>query len=331
MSTAIRSPGGVFVRSAGGVRETEEGAPPILITSFESLGQASTYQSFNTSDLPVPYCAGGTFTILGSWAEMRVPATGASKNWNVTGITQANPAVVTTSSAHFFTNLMNVEIKNIGGMPELGTGPFRIVVVTANTFQLIDVDSIGYSPYTGGGTTNTIPVPELWRYQRQGLTSGYLENISHKCAGSPGYDVYDLDDNQLSNQGLFGTQGLESYYGGFVDLNLEGFPWVQNELVIVRSIVEVPALTGPPNESHSQALQYQANILTSDNTGPVEAAGWVLSAPSVFDFIIIDNGLGIQIRGNFDPPDIGQVIPFSVTGTNARGSDVHNWNVTVTV
>lgn len=69
----------------------------------------------------------------------------------ITGITQANPAVV-TSNAHGFSNGDEVEVAAIVGMTELNARRFTVAGVTANTFQLSGINSTGYGAYASGGT-----------------------------------------------------------------------------------------------------------------------------------------------------------------------------------
>lgn len=71
----------------------------------------------------------------------------------ITGITQANPAVV-TSNAHGYIAGDEVEINSVGGMTELNGRRFTVQNVTANTFELEGEDSSGYTAYTAGGTAN---------------------------------------------------------------------------------------------------------------------------------------------------------------------------------
>jgi hypothetical protein len=70
---------------------------------------------------------------------------------NITGITQANPAVVTVAG-HGYSNGDDVWINSVVGMTELNGRRFRIANVTTNTFELSGVDSTGYTAYTSGGT-----------------------------------------------------------------------------------------------------------------------------------------------------------------------------------
>lgn len=79
--------------------------------------------------------------------------TNAAKN--ITGITQANPAVVTVAS-HGYSNGQDVWINSVGGMTEVNGRRFRIANVTTNTFELSGVDSTGYTAYTSGGTAASV-------------------------------------------------------------------------------------------------------------------------------------------------------------------------------
>ena len=79
----------------------------------------------------------------------------------ITGITQANPAVV-TAAAHGYATGDDVFIAAVGGMTTLNQKRFRIAVLTANTYQLVGVDSSAYPAYTAGGTAArvyTLPTP----------------------------------------------------------------------------------------------------------------------------------------------------------------------------
>jgi len=70
----------------------------------------------------------------------------------ITGITQANPAVVTMSGGHSASNGDLVYISGVGGMTELNNRWFRVLSVTGTTFALKDENSAGYSAFTSGGT-----------------------------------------------------------------------------------------------------------------------------------------------------------------------------------
>ena len=79
---------------------------------------------------------------------------------NITGITNANPGVVTINS-HGYSNGDEVAISGVGGMTELNGRNFKVNNVTANTFELQDMsgtdfDTTSLGTYTSGGTAAKI-------------------------------------------------------------------------------------------------------------------------------------------------------------------------------
>lgn len=80
---------------------------------------------------------------------------------SITGITQANPAVVTVT-AHGFTNNQTVYISGVNGMLEVNNGFYNVTNITTNTFTLAHqvtgalVDSSAFGAYTSGGTAARI-------------------------------------------------------------------------------------------------------------------------------------------------------------------------------
>lgn len=82
---------------------------------------------------------------------------------NITGITKANPAVVTYSGADNYANGDEVYISSVGGMTEVN-GKFYLVAnvnTGSNTFELTDIDgnnidSTSYTTYTSGGTVEEV-------------------------------------------------------------------------------------------------------------------------------------------------------------------------------
>lgn len=83
-----------------------------------------------------------TATISGT-----VPATTAK---NISGITKANPGVV-TAVAHGLSNGDSLYMSDVLGMTQVNNLFFTAAGVTANTFQLSGVNTTGYSTYTSGG------------------------------------------------------------------------------------------------------------------------------------------------------------------------------------
>ena len=80
----------------------------------------------------------------------------------ITGITQTDPAVVTTTPENFFTNATLVTVSDVGGMTEVNGVSYYVKVLTSTTFELytdsaltLSVDATGYSAYTTGGRAVT--------------------------------------------------------------------------------------------------------------------------------------------------------------------------------
>lgn len=73
---------------------------------------------------------------------------------NITGVTKANPAVVTYDGADTYINGDRVVIESVLGMTELNNREFTVANVNAgaNTFELSGVDSSTYGTWTSGGT-----------------------------------------------------------------------------------------------------------------------------------------------------------------------------------
>lgn len=91
----------------------------------------------------------------------------------ITGITAANPAVV-TSAAHGYSNGDKVYITSVAGMTEVNNRWFTVANVTTDTFELSGVNSSGYTAYSSGGAageivelTTTYTTAQIARIQTQ--------------------------------------------------------------------------------------------------------------------------------------------------------------------
>ncbi len=78
----------------------------------------------------------------------------------VTGITQANPGVV-TCAGHGYSDGRTIYLDAVGGMDEVSGKPFLVSAATTNTFALQDLDgnnvnTTGYGAYTSGGTAELV-------------------------------------------------------------------------------------------------------------------------------------------------------------------------------
>lgn len=114
--------------------------------------------------IPFIYNADQTYVLEFGQEYMRVIKDGEyvfSSTKAITGITQADPAVV-TSTAHGFSNGDEVVIDaSVMGMYEVANRQFKVANVAANTFELqdmdgVNVDSTGYTAYSSGGNASLV-------------------------------------------------------------------------------------------------------------------------------------------------------------------------------
>lgn len=80
----------------------------------------------------------------------------------VTAITQANPAVVTTSFAHQYVNgiIVRLDFPAANGMPQIVGNTYVVTVVSSTTFSL-NVNSSNFQAYVNNQCAMVIPVGEL--------------------------------------------------------------------------------------------------------------------------------------------------------------------------
>lgn len=85
----------------------------------------------------------------------------ADSSASIANITNANPGVVTTGTAHGFSNGDKIWITGVNGMTQVNNTLFTIAGASGSTFNL-GVDTSGYNAYTSGGTA--------WKYVQPGET-----------------------------------------------------------------------------------------------------------------------------------------------------------------
>lgn len=93
-----------------------------------------------------------TLAVIDFAPSIAAPAWATTVTKTITNITQANPAVVTTSAAHTLSTDDLISITGVVGMTEVNNLTFEIVVLSSTTFLLKNIDSTGYTAYVSGGT-----------------------------------------------------------------------------------------------------------------------------------------------------------------------------------
>lgn len=113
-----------------------------------------TRSSHTSWTLSEPTINTGPFRTINSDRSLSI--TPSFSSYTITGITQANPGVV-TSAAHGFVNGAIVRITGVVGMTEVNNLSFTVANATTNTFELLGVDSTRYTAYSSGGLATLAP------------------------------------------------------------------------------------------------------------------------------------------------------------------------------
>ena len=123
---------------------------------------------------------------------------------NIQQVTQANPAVVTTTEDNFFTDGTRVTITNAQGMTQLNGNSYYANVITSNTFSLYSdsglstpIDSSAYTAYAYTSvsgttiTTNRVTVGSSTQFTANAAVS-FIGNMSTSgITANTTYYVYD--------------------------------------------------------------------------------------------------------------------------------------------
>lgn len=150
---------GDTIPSTGVAMMTDNGIQLTVLSGGQSFTVVGTAVSQITS---AAYPANGVasietldgFTIFTT--DYDAPQAVYGPSLTITDITEANPAVVTTSAAHGLDDNQQVLIQSVVGMTEVNNREFTIRVLTTTTFQLIGIDSSAFSSYSSGGTAKRV-------------------------------------------------------------------------------------------------------------------------------------------------------------------------------
>lgn len=180
------------------------------------------------------------------------PVTSSTKN--ITGITQASPAVV-TSNAHGFSNGDRVVVVSVGGMGQVNNREFTVAGAAANTFQLSGVNSTAYDAYTSGGTASKI-YEIVSPYLEADLDSIYVtQSADVLYITHPSYAPRTLTRTAHTSWTL-GTYGLSK--GPFAPLNTDS---------AVRVCVGHTDVAKNYRPGKSTTIRANADMFTADHVG----------------------------------------------------------------
>ena len=102
-------------------------------------------------------------------------------NWDISGITQADPGVVTVTATTGLSNGDEIEMRNVLGMTEVNGQRYFVANLTGTTFELtdengVDVDTSGFTAYSSGGEVYLIPRHRVMGIQNY-IDSGNIKQL----------------------------------------------------------------------------------------------------------------------------------------------------------
>lgn len=154
-----------FVRHKNGLAQLENMTvkPQGAVKSRPGFVHHATVKDSSKTTILIPFEVSETvsyiveagesyFRFIKDGAQVRLTAQ------DVTGITQANPAVVTYSGADNYANGDRVVLDGVVGMTQVNGVEYEVANVNtgANTFELSGIDSTGFDAYTSDGTVAEI-------------------------------------------------------------------------------------------------------------------------------------------------------------------------------
>lgn len=320
-----------FVQSADVITLVHPSYAPRELSRTGDTSWTLSTISFNPSlDRPTALTASGSagsyffrikVTALDANYEESLPAFCAAQN--ITGITKANPAVVTYSGADTFNNGDEVYIEGVSGMTEVNGRLFTInnVNTGANTFELQGVDSTGYTAYTANGTIkNTI-------FTLGGVTPASATvaiNVSWTASsGAKGYNVYMTSGSTtattMNDFGFVATTSVPSFVhlGVLPDTNIQ--PPVYRDLF------------GSASNYPSTVNYFQQRLLFANTDNDPETI-WASRTSQFKNFtgrttVQDDDAVtfamaGRQVNEVRHLLDLGRLVVLTSGGEHASGADV---------
>lgn len=183
----------------------------------------------------------------------------------ITGATQADPVVITTSGAHGYENGDKVEISSVVGMTELNNQEFTVANKTSTTFELAGVDGSGYTAYSSGGEaqkkyTTLSGFDHLEGETVIGLFDGGLETgltVTNGVVTSP-------DTFVKANVGLSYDALMESVPIEYIGSNLNTTSKYKAIKAIILRVLDTRGIFAGTDENYLEEYPTRSNELWGD-------------------------------------------------------------------
>ncbi|MCB1712601.1 MAG: hypothetical protein KDH96_09070, partial [Candidatus Riesia sp.] len=247
---------------------------------------------------------------------------------NITGITAANPPVV-TSTSHGFSNGDEVYISGVSGMAEINGRNYKIANVAANTFELQDlagtnIDASAFTAYTSGGTAGRVYTVSTPYVEADLTTLKYAQSGDVIVIAHPNYAPRELSRTGDASWSLStitfapsisaptGESASQSGTTGSTSYN-----W---KITAVKSETYEESLpSGAANITNGNATISSTNFVTvswSAVTGAVQYNIYQ-EVNGVYGFIGIADGTSFKVIGQ--TPDVTDTPPITRNPFNATG------------
>ncbi|MEM9226328.1 MAG: ubiquitin-activating E1 FCCH domain-containing protein, partial [Verrucomicrobiota bacterium] len=141
-------------------------------------------------------------------------------DYSITGITAADPAVITIADTSEITDGSLGYITSVSGMTQINSVLTRLTVLSSTTVQCDDIDASAFSAYTSGGTlTISANVESTPAFQLYDLSDGKLWPICYSDPGARGRAT-----TTAKNSGSIARLGVDAIIFGFGnnDINSSG-------------------------------------------------------------------------------------------------------------
>lgn len=215
---------GAEIKITGVVGMTQVNGNTYRITAID----ADTFRLEGTNSTGfTAYTSGGTWTVNGDLLKYKVTANNrdtfeeslsalSSSTLTITGITQADPAVITLSAAHTLEYGDEIYIESVVGMTQLNDRRFLVLdAPSSTTIEIMStsrapIDSTGYGAYVSGGSVRTAFVTAVATAQSWDNTITWAA-----AADADTYNVYRADESGL--YGFIGRTDSLTFTDDFIE------------------------------------------------------------------------------------------------------------------
>lgn len=197
------------------------------------------------------------------------------ENNQISGVTQANPAVVTLPSGHTFANGDKIEVSGVAGMTQLNGNTYTVANSTATTIELEGVDSTGFGAYTSGGVVAVDNRGE-WNFRclepgkthLQGTIDALFAEI-YPVPSNNGIDpkLADGTGTQLVSDATVGAGGIYANILLYEDVDSQYDGDVDSVLYSFLGYVDADSQTNQTVHTKIHYILRQPTDINSDGTG----------------------------------------------------------------